>query len=103
MCFNLTTMPRPLVMLKTLKKSIKKLKKLAYWNTANRFPALNYLNSPDTNQINETNKFHVSLKYIAWLCDKFEGNKKKIGFYLCVLLLIGAGSFLFNESFFCVF
>lgn len=81
-------MPRPLVILKTLKKSLKKLtdkKKLAYWNTTNRFPALNYLNSPDTNQINETNKFHVSLKYIAWLCDKFEGNNM-LFIFVCVVV-----------------
>lgn len=80
-------MPRPLVVLKTLKKLSKKLiakNKLSYWNTTNRFPALNYLNSPDdTNKINETNKFHVSLKYIAWLCDKLEG-KKKLLFFLCI-------------------
>lgn len=77
-------MPRPLVVLKSLKKIPKKLidkNKLSYWTTTNRYPALNYLNSPDdTNKNNETNKFHVSLKYIAWLCDKLEG-KTNFGFF----------------------
>lgn len=74
-CFNLSTIPRRLVVIKKFKKLSKKLidkNKLSYWNTSKRYSALNYLNSPDTNK-NETKKFHVSLKYIAWLCDKLEG------------------------------
>lgn len=85
-------------MLKKLKKLSKKFNKLSYWNTTNRFPALKFLNSPDddTNKNNETNKFHVSLKYIAWLCDKLEGKIHFFLAYLCVVVDFGVQGAFFN-------